>query len=105
VAVESGRLGLAELNKSIDTALFELAIVDIYMPEMDGVTLIKALRKCTPNLPVIAISGVLLRGSGRTVIDILPMASSLTGITCLQKPFRPRELLLAIEKAIGVGAQ
>jgi CheY-like chemotaxis protein len=83
VAVESGRLGLAELNKSIDTALFELAIVDIYMPEMDGVTLIKALRKCTPNLPVIAISGVMLRGSGRTVLDILPMASSLTGITCL----------------------
>ena len=28
----------------------------------------------TPNLPIVAISDVLLRASGRTVLDILPKA-------------------------------
>jgi CheY-like chemotaxis protein len=105
VAVESGRLGLIELNKTLfDVPLFDLAIVDIYMPEMDGVKLIKAMRERTPNLPVIAISGVFLPASGRTVLDILPTAPNLSGITCLQKPFRPQELLQAIQKVIGVAA-
>jgi len=100
VAVESGRLGLRELKKSF----FDLAIIDIYMPDMDGVKLIKALRVDAPNLPVIAISGVFLGTSERTVLDMLPMAPDLSGVTCLQKPFRPKELLQAIQKAMGVPA-
>jgi CheY-like chemotaxis protein len=105
VAVENGRLGLIELNKALsNTALFDLAIVDIYMPDMDGVKLIKAIRELTPKLPIIAISGVFLRPSGRTVLDILPTAHDLSGITCLQKPFRTKELLQVIQKTIGVSA-
>jgi len=98
VAVESGRLGLREF----ETSNFDLAIVDIFMPGMDGTKLIKALRERAPNLPVIAISGVLLRASGRTALDFFPMAPELSDIICLQKPFRPGELLQAIQKAIAV---
>lgn len=105
VAVASGRLGLIELNKTaFDIPLFDVVIVDIYMPDMDGVTLIKAMREHAPKLPIIAISGALFRESGRTVLDILPKAPHLSGITCLQKPFRPNELLQAIQHAIGVAA-
>jgi CheY-like chemotaxis protein len=100
VAVESGRLGLSELSNSA----FDLVIVDIYMPDMDGVKLIKAMRERTPDLPIIAISGALLRDTGRTVLDILPMSPHLAGITYLQKPFRPKELMQAIHDAIGVTA-
>jgi CheY-like chemotaxis protein len=100
VAVESGRLGLNALENSA----FDLAIVDIYMPDMDGVKLIKALRERAPNLPILAISGVMFRTSGRSVLNLLPNAHELSGITCLQKPFRPKELVEAIQKAIGVGA-
>jgi CheY-like chemotaxis protein len=100
VGVESGRLGLIKLDES----RFDIAIVDIFMPEMDGVKFIKALRARAPNLPVIAISGVFLGESDRTALDMLPMAPGLAGITCLQKPFRPKELLQAIQKVIGAVA-
>ena len=101
VLVERGRLGLKELKKSP----FDLAIVDIYMPEMDGVKFIKALRAVAPTLPVIAMSGVFLGASERTVLDILPMAPNLSGITCLKKPFRARELLQAVQSVLGVPAR
>ena len=101
VLVERGRLGLKELKKSP----FDLAIVDIYMPEMDGVKFIKALRAVAPTLPVIAMSGVFLGASERTVLDILPMAPNLSGITCLKKPLRARELLQAVQSVLGVPAR
>jgi CheY-like chemotaxis protein len=100
VAVESGPLGLSALEES----RFDLAIVDIYMPKMDGVQLIKAMRERMPNLPVIAMSGVMFRTSGRNVLNVLPMAPGLSGVTSLQKPFKPKELLQAIEHATGVAA-
>lgn len=100
VAVESGRLGLSELSNSP----FDLVIVDIYMPDMDGVKLIKSVRERTPDLPIIAISGAMFRESGRTVLDILPKSPHLAGVTYLQKPFRPNELMQAIHGAIGVAA-
>jgi CheY-like chemotaxis protein len=94
-AVESGQLGLSEFHNSY---------FDIFMPEMDGVKLIKALRARIPTQPIMAISGVQLRASGRTALDLFAMAPELSSITCLQKPFRPRELLQAVLKALAVAA-
>jgi CheY-like chemotaxis protein len=79
-------------------------MVDIFMPDMDGVKLIRALRQRVPDLPVIAMSGVLVGESGRTVLDMLPMTSDLPNIMCLKKPFRSKELLDTIQKTIGVAA-
>jgi CheY-like chemotaxis protein len=96
-AEENGHAGL----RTFQTGTFDLAIVDVFMPGMDGVKLIKALREHKPDLPVIAISGVLLRGSGRTALDLFPMSPELANVFCLQKPFRPHDLLHAIECATG----
>jgi CheY-like chemotaxis protein len=74
------------------------------MPGMDGTKTIKVLRELKPNLPVIAISGVLLKSSGRTALDFLPLAPAFADVVCLQKPFRPNELFQAVQKAIGVTA-
>jgi DNA-binding NtrC family response regulator len=86
VTAENGRLGLRELAKS----QFDVAIVDIYMPEMDGVKLIMA---------VIAMSGVLHRG--RSVLDTLSKAPDLSDITCIEKPFQPARLMQAIQSAMS----
>jgi DNA-binding response OmpR family regulator len=87
--------GLREFQSS----QFDLAIVDLYMPGTDGVTLIKALRERAPAFPVIAMSGVLLNESHRTALDFLPNLPALSDVVCLQKPFRPPELLKAIQAA------
>ena len=76
-------------------------IADLFMPGIDGVTLIKALRKRNPGFPVIAMSGVLLGTSGRTALDHLPNISELADVICLQKPFRPNDLLQAVAAALA----
>lgn len=94
---ESGQAGLTKFEQSE----FDLVIADIFMPGLDGVTLIKALRQRNPGLPVIAISGVLLDGSGRTALDHLANISELADVICLQKPFRPNDLLRAVAAALA----
>ena len=100
VAAENGHAGLREFRASA----FDLAIVDIFMPEMDGVKLIKALRRRNPSFPVIAVSGVHLRGSDRTALDLFPLAPDLSDIVCLQKPFGAAALMQAIAKTMAAGA-
>jgi CheY-like chemotaxis protein len=101
VTAENGLAGL----RAFRAAPFDLVIVDIFMPEMDGVKLIKALRERHPNFPVIAVSGVHLAGSERTALDLFSLKADLCGVVCLQKPFVPVELMQAIAKATAAGAQ
>ena len=97
VAAESGQSGLTKFAQSD----FDLVIADLFMPGIDGVTLIKALRQRDPGFPIIAMSGVLLGASGRTALDHLPNISELSDVICLQKPFRPSDLLQAVAAALA----
>lgn len=102
--VVSAPSALVGLRAFRDDGPFDLAIVDVFMPGMDGVKLIKALRERVLKFPVIAVSGVLLKDSGRTALDLFPMAHELADVVCLQKPFRPQQLLDAIAEALGSSA-
>lgn len=82
----------------------DLAIVDVYMPTVDGVKLIKALRDRSPNLPIIVISGVALNDSQMTALDFLPKHPGLSNIACLKKPFRSDELLHKVRTALTAAA-
>ncbi|WP_235782841.1 response regulator [Bradyrhizobium murdochi] len=73
---------------------FDLAIVDIFLQGTDGSDLIAAMRARVPGLPVIAISGM-------TALDFLSETPELSDVICLQKPFRPPDLMRAIELAMG----
>jgi CheY-like chemotaxis protein len=100
VAVESGPAGLGAITEF----RFDLAIVDIYMPGMDGIKVIKELRSRYGRLPVIAMSGVQIGVSERTVLDHLSKVPGLSDIVCLRKPFRPNELLAAVQNALQLAA-
>jgi CheY-like chemotaxis protein len=100
VGAESGQSGLTKFEHSE----FDVVIADLFMPGIDGVTLIKALRKLSPGLPVIAMSGVLLGASGRSALDHLPNISELSDVIRLPKPFRPNDLLQAVAAALAVDA-
>jgi DNA-binding response OmpR family regulator len=68
----------------------EIILVDILMPEMDGLEFILRLRSHQPIPKIIAMSG----GSGNW--DYLEVARCLGANDTLKKPLAPRELLAAV---------
>ena len=46
-----------EAMKAVETNPPDLVITDIRMPNMDGTSLLKAIRNIAPNLPILALSG------------------------------------------------
>jgi CheY-like chemotaxis protein len=92
VAAECGHNAVS----AIEAFAFDVVIVDIIMPGLDGLDTIKILRDSAPTVPVIAMSGYAFRG-GSSDLDFFRMASELGATCCLQKPFRPRQLIDAIE--------
>jgi DNA-binding response OmpR family regulator len=74
-----------------------LIVIDIFMPEKDGLELIREIRRLDSQAKILAISGGGL--SGR--MDLLHMAPRLGADAILRKPFRPRELLDAVEALVG----
>jgi CheY-like chemotaxis protein len=99
VVADNGRSGLAAAG----SRSFAAVIVDIFMPEMDGLETIKGLRANDPNLRIIAVSGALASGPSGTP-DFLDMARKLWGIKTLHKPFRPTDLLQAIGDGLATPA-
>src|SRR5476651_904752 len=53
VVAENGRSGLSIL----EAGDVDLLIIDIFMPEMDGLETIRRVRQISPALPIIVISG------------------------------------------------
>lgn len=88
VEAASAAAGLREFEASE----FDLAIVDIFLEEANGFDVIRMMRDRLPNLPVIAISGM-------TALEFVDASSDAGNVVCLQKPFRPAELLRAIAAA------
>lgn len=75
---ESGPPALAALEKSP----FDLLVLDIYLPGMDGIEILREVRKRHPKLPVIAISGGGRQGS----LSPLAAASRLGADATFPKP-------------------
>jgi CheY-like chemotaxis protein len=67
----------------------DLVLVDIFMPEMDGLEVIRALRGEIPRPKLVAMSG----GGQTGNTDILTMAATLGAKRTLRKPFAASELL------------
>ena len=100
VVAENGKSGI----DAIKARPFDLVIVDLFMPGMDGLETTKALRQHNPSIPIIAVSGFMFGGRCPEMPNFDAMATEAGAISTLYKPFRPAELLQAIQKAIGVTA-
>lgn len=70
---------------------FDLVVTDIMMPEMDGIDVIRALRKRGSSPVILAISG----GASTLHGDLLKAAIDLGAERALLKPFT-RETFLAV---------
>jgi DNA-binding response OmpR family regulator len=78
--------------QAFENSSFDLAIVDIFLQGTNGFDLIRMMRDRIANLPVVAISGM-------TALDFVSASPELADVVCLQKPFRPNDLIRAIEAA------
>jgi len=85
-------MGGSEAVRCWRTERIDLAIIDVWMPEKDGLETIMEIRRITPNAKIIAISGVKTAGP----MDPLALASRMGARTTLQKPFTGEQLLYAI---------
>lgn len=84
----------------------DLVITDIFMPEVDGIETIRAIRRCQPGARVIAMSGGHFDGDWNHLGSVVVLGADLA----LAKPFTGAQLtnaidlLLAREPADPLGA-
>jgi CheY-like chemotaxis protein len=75
-----------------------LVVTDIYMPDLDGLEVIMAIKALEPGLPVIAMSG---GGGLQGPASILKTARLLGSSRIISKPFDLEEFLLMVEQLLA----
>jgi CheY-like chemotaxis protein len=85
----NGRIALEIFDEH--ASYIDAVVIDLMMPELDGLSTIRALRKRTPDLPIIATSGL---GEARA-----KSASDAGAPVFLSKPFTAAQLYVALDKA------
>jgi len=97
VAAGDGRNGLA----IFEADAFDLVLLDIFMPGMDGIETMRSVHRRQPHLPIVVISGnPVLSDSGKAP-DFLTMAVKLGAVRSLQKPFTPAALLDTVASCLA----
>lgn len=89
----NGDEGLAALA----TGSFDLVVLDMLMPEREGIETIREIRKSWKDLPVLAMSG----GDKTGWSDFLRMATVLGANDTLAKPFTATQLLERVTRLLS----
>jgi two-component system response regulator AtoC len=89
----SGREALKIYNES----QIDVALIDLSMPQMDGITLLKELRQANGNLQAIVITAY---GSVERAVEAMKAGA----LDFLTRPVRHQVLLAQIEKALALNA-
>ena len=92
VVAGDGRKGLA----IFEAGDFDLLLLDIFMPGMDGLETMRLVHQQRPLIPIIVISGRPIGSDPAEGPNFLTMATKLGAISSLQKPFKPAALLAAV---------
>lgn len=82
-----------EAVRIVENEDFTVAVLDLLMPEQEGLETIRILRKARPDLGLIAISGgpaVYLEAAGR-----------LGALVCLKKPFSCEAVVEKVSQLVG----
>jgi CheY-like chemotaxis protein len=97
---DGGETGLSAL----ESATFDLMLVDIFMPHMRGFESIRVFHERAPAIPLIAMSGYAFASTASPSPDFLRMALELGATCCLRKPFTPQALLNVVNECLSKAA-
>jgi DNA-binding NtrC family response regulator len=97
VTAQSARSGL----KLLEADQFDLLLIDIFMPEMDGLETVRVLRGSKPKLPIVVMSGAM--ADHASMPDYLSFGTKLGAIESLRKPFRPATLVEIVDRCLVDG--
>ena len=90
-----------EAARTIREVGADLALIDIHMPNMDGMELLITLQAIAPTMPVVVMSGGDRNRRMGRLADVTLMGA--TGI--LTKPFTLGELRDVVTRALAAGRQ
>jgi len=85
----------AETTAIVATRAVDLVLLEILLPDVDGLEVLQRLRALRPEMPVLVVSAVRLL---RTAVD----AMRLGACDYVTKPFPEDELVGAVRRALGV---
>jgi two-component system nitrogen regulation response regulator NtrX len=83
-----------EALKKIEAESPDIVLLDIWMPGMDGIDTLKEIKKMSPNLPVIMITG---HGSIESAVD----ATKSGAFDFLEKPLSIDKIMVTINNALN----
>ncbi len=78
-------------TKLVQSEPFDCLLLDIQMPGHNGLDLLKEIRRISPNLAIVVVSGLTLPELTETIFQ-------LGAVALLEKPFDPDELLEIIDR-------
>ena len=87
-----------EALEEIKTSLPDIALLDIQLPEIDGIELLRRLKELQPTLPVVMVSASSQRGMGEKIKEY-----GADGM--IMKPYDQDELLQFIEELLTRGKE
>jgi two-component system response regulator AtoC len=90
--VEVARTGREALEKTKESD-FDLAVLDIKLPDMDGMAVLRAFREMAPEANVVMITAY---GSIESAVEAMKAGA----YDYIVKPFRAEEILKAVEKTL-----
>lgn len=87
-----------EAIKALRAGAFDLIVSDIWMPEMDGIALLKEMRGAGNDIPVVVISGC---APNSPLTYTAPLAATFGANIVVYKPFEKDELLRAVASVLA----
>ena len=94
---DGGEAGL----RALEGTVFDLMVVDVFMPHMRGFESIRIFHERAPTVPLIAMSGYAFANLDAPAPDFLRRALELGATRCLRKPFTPVALLTVINECLA----
>jgi len=94
ITARDGREGLTLFREYV----FDIILTDLNMPEMDGLSMARHIKKRSPHTPIILITGEINEIS-EIRKSTIPLGSQVD--TVLFKPFRMVDIEKAVQEALG----